>query len=141
MVKEYIYSLLRWIDSEAGVENLKSGSHEKTVDWLRIVPFVVLHLGCLGVFWVGWSPVAVWAALILYLIRMFAITGFYHRYFSHKAFRTHRFWQFIFGALGNASVSGPSTGSLNLNCPSGASPVPEAGGCGTVSLQCDRSLL
>jgi stearoyl-CoA desaturase (delta-9 desaturase) len=35
---------------------------------------------------------------------MFAITGFYHRYFSHKAFKTPRFWQFIFGAIGNASV-------------------------------------
>jgi stearoyl-CoA desaturase (delta-9 desaturase) len=43
-------------------------------------------------------------AVLLYWVRMFAITGFYHRYFSHKAFKTNRFWQFIFGAIGNASV-------------------------------------
>ena len=104
MVKEYIYAFLRWIDSEAGIENLQSGGFEKTVDWLRIIPFVMLHLGCLGVFWSGWSPVAVWTALVLYLIRMFAITGFYHRYFSHKAFKAGRGWQFVFAVVGNASA-------------------------------------
>jgi len=35
---------------------------------------------------------------------MFAITGFYHRYFSHRTFRTSRFFQFILAAWGNASV-------------------------------------
>jgi fatty-acid desaturase len=35
---------------------------------------------------------------------MFAITGFYHRYFSHRAFNTNRFWQFIFAVIGNSSV-------------------------------------
>jgi stearoyl-CoA desaturase (delta-9 desaturase) len=35
---------------------------------------------------------------------MFAITGFYHRYFSHKAFKTNRFWQFLFAVIGNAAV-------------------------------------
>jgi stearoyl-CoA desaturase (delta-9 desaturase) len=90
MCKEYLNAFMRWIDSEAGIENLQSGGFEKSVDWLRIIPFVVLHLGCLGVFWVGWSPVAVWTALVLYLIRMFAITGFYRRYFSHKAFNVGR---------------------------------------------------
>ncbi len=59
---------------------------------------------CLGVFWVGWSWIAVAVAAGLYLIRMFAITGFYHRYFSHRTFTTNRFWQFLFAVLGNASV-------------------------------------
>jgi stearoyl-CoA desaturase (delta-9 desaturase) len=79
MGKDFKYALMRWIDSEAGIENLESGGFEKVVDWPRIFPFVVLHIGGLGVFWVGWSPVAVWTVIGLYLIRMFAITGFYHR--------------------------------------------------------------
>lgn len=49
-------------------------------------------------------PASALTALGLYLVRMFAITGFYHRYFSHKAFKTGRFWQFVFAVLGNASV-------------------------------------
>jgi stearoyl-CoA desaturase (delta-9 desaturase) len=74
------------------------------VEWLRIIPLIFLHLGCLGVFWVGWSRTAVIVSLTLYVIRMFAITGFYHRYFSHKTFKTKRTWQFVFGVMGNASV-------------------------------------
>ena len=104
MRKDLKRALLRWIDSEAGIESLASGGAQKTVDWPRIIPFVLLHLACLGVLWVGWSPVAVWTSLLLYLVRMFAITGFYHRYFSHKAFKTNRFWQFVFAVIGNSSA-------------------------------------
>jgi stearoyl-CoA desaturase (delta-9 desaturase) len=35
---------------------------------------------------------------------MFAITGFYHRYFSHRTFKTSRAGQFIFGLLGASAV-------------------------------------
>ena len=98
-----VVAVIRWFDSEAGMASAPTG-HPQKVDWLRIVPFIFLHLMCLGVIWVGWSWTALTTALLLYLVRMFAITGFYHRYFSHKAFKTNRFWQFVFGALGNTSV-------------------------------------
>ncbi|HMI38167.1 MAG TPA: acyl-CoA desaturase, partial [Steroidobacteraceae bacterium] len=39
-----------------------------------------------------------------YLLRMFAITGFYHRYFSHRTFKTSRVGQFVFGLLGASAV-------------------------------------
>ena len=74
------------------------------IDWQRTLPFLFLHLGCLAVFWVGWSPTSVVAALLLYLLRMFAITGFYHRYFSHRTFKTSRAAQFLFAILGNSSM-------------------------------------
>ncbi|MCB1052995.1 MAG: hypothetical protein KDC71_20505 [Acidobacteria bacterium] len=35
---------------------------------------------------------------------MFAITAFYHRYFSHRSFQTNRFWQFVFALWGATSV-------------------------------------
>ena len=35
---------------------------------------------------------------------MFAITGFYHRYFSHRAFQTSRAVQFVFAVLGATAV-------------------------------------
>jgi stearoyl-CoA desaturase (delta-9 desaturase) len=35
---------------------------------------------------------------------MFAITGGYHRYFSHKSFKTSRFFQFILGWIGACSA-------------------------------------
>lgn len=74
------------------------------VDWRQAVPFAAMHLGCLGVLWVGVSAVALWTALGLYAIRMFALTGFYHRYFSHRTFRTSRAVQFVFAVIGAACV-------------------------------------
>jgi stearoyl-CoA desaturase (delta-9 desaturase) len=74
------------------------------VDWKRCVPFIVLHLGCLLVFVVGCSWTAVIVALLLYFVRMFAITAFYHRYFSHRTFRTSRVAQVIFAILGNTAL-------------------------------------
>ena len=71
-----------------------------SIDWLRIIPFAMMHVVCFAVIWVGVSPIAVIMAVVMYLIRMFAITGLYHRYFSHKSFQTSRVGQFIFGELG-----------------------------------------
>ena len=96
-------SLLQWFDSAAATAAASDAEADR-VDWLRVVPFVLLHLGCLGVLWVGVSPFAVLVAGLLYAVRMFAITGFYHRYFSHRAFRTSRPLQFVFALIGAASV-------------------------------------
>jgi len=77
-------------------------------EFRRFVPFLLLHIGCLGVFFVGWSWIAVATAVVLYFVRMFFITGFYHRYFCHKAYRTSRAGQFIFALLGlTAAQRGP----------------------------------
>jgi stearoyl-CoA desaturase (delta-9 desaturase) len=90
-----------WFDNSA-VE--ADGSGERRIEWLRLLPFIGMHLACFGVIWVGASFTAVMVAIALYAIRMIAITGFYHRYFSHRTFRTSRAVQFIFAVLGSMSV-------------------------------------
>lgn len=94
-------AVLRWFDSS--VRPVETDDADR-VDWLRVVPFIGMHLACLGVFWVGVSWFAATVALALYALRMFAITGFYHRYFSHKAFKTSRPMQFLFALVGATSV-------------------------------------
>ncbi len=94
-------ALRRWIDTSAGEP---AGELSDRIDWIRVVPFVALHLMCLGVLFVGVSWIAVAVACALYALRMFAITGFYHRYFSHKAFKTSRPMQFLFALIGATSV-------------------------------------
>lgn len=101
-MKKSLLALTRWFDSWAGVD--ESLDQDSGIDWPRVLPFVGMHLACLGVLWVGVSPVAVGVAVGGYFLRMFAITGFYHRYFSHRTFRTSRFVQFLGGFLGAAST-------------------------------------
>ena len=93
--------LLRWFDTSILSSDKGSG---EAIDWLRVLPFFLMHVACLAVLWVGFSWTALWTGVALYALRMFAITGFYHRYFSHRAFRTSRALQFAFAVLGAASV-------------------------------------
>ncbi|MAK65848.1 acyl-CoA desaturase [Methylophaga sp.] len=102
-------SIRQWFDNgEAAYSAESVESAEDGIDWLRVIPFLVLHLACLAVFFVGISAVAVLMAVALYLIRMFAITAFYHRYFAHKSFKTTRPVQFLFALIGaSATQRGP----------------------------------
>jgi len=92
----------RWFDTSQHVA--VAAPEQDRIEWLRVLPFIGMHLACLGVFFVGFSWFAFWTAVALYAVRMFAITGFYHRYFSHKAFRPSRPVHFRFALLGPASV-------------------------------------
>ena len=98
-----LISIRRWFDEEAGANQLPTRPPEQ-IDWLRVIPFISLHLSCLLVIWVGWSPVAVGVALALYAVRMLTITGVYHRYFSHRTYETSRFWQFVGALIGATSA-------------------------------------
>lgn len=66
--------------------------------------FWSVHLGCALVLFVGVSRTAVATCLALYFIRMFAITGGYHRYFSHRSYSTSRWFQFILAFVGASSA-------------------------------------
>jgi stearoyl-CoA desaturase (delta-9 desaturase) len=74
------------------------------IEWLRCLPFLLMHVACLAVFWVGWSWTAMIIALATLFLRVFGLTGFYHRYFSHRAFKTSRWFQCVGGVLGAAAV-------------------------------------
>jgi stearoyl-CoA desaturase (Delta-9 desaturase) len=53
-----------------------------------------------------WGLVALCAGL--YFVRMFAITGVYHRYFSHRTYKTSRAMQLVLAVLGAmAAQKGP----------------------------------
>jgi stearoyl-CoA desaturase (delta-9 desaturase) len=100
-MKKILHILRRWISNDSYNED---ANHSERIDWLRALPFVLINLACLLVFWVGYSKVAVVTAVVLYFIRLFSIGAFYHRYFSHKTYQTNRFWQFIFAVIGSSSV-------------------------------------
>lgn len=74
------------------------------VNWISGIPFILLHLSCLLVFWVGFSWVALAALVISYTVRMFGITAGFHRYFSHRTFKTSRSFQFMLALLGTTSA-------------------------------------
>src|SRR6185436_6555847 len=95
--------IYKWLDGAADTKS-EFGPQDRKVNWWRMLPFWALHLMCLVIIWVGFSWTALAVAVGLYVVRMFASTGWYHRYFSHRTFKTSRAVQFLFAAIGNSSA-------------------------------------
>jgi len=101
-LSKILATVVDWFDAYSCQERMEKNPSLKT-DWKRSVPFFGMHLMCLFVFYTGWSWTAIITAFMLYVLRMFAITGFYHRYFSHRSFKTTRWFQFVMALWGNTS--------------------------------------
>jgi stearoyl-CoA desaturase (Delta-9 desaturase) len=75
------------------------------ISWGKSLPFFAVHLVALATPFV--APISWrWAALAaaLYVARIFGITAGYHRYFSHRSFRTSRGFQLALAVLGTTST-------------------------------------
>jgi stearoyl-CoA desaturase (delta-9 desaturase) len=68
------------------------------------LPFLLAHLVCLGAIWTGVPASAVAIAVGLFVIRMIAVTAGYHRYFSHRTFKTSRVGQFILALVAQSAA-------------------------------------
>lgn len=61
----------------------------------RIVPFAMVHLAALGVFFVPFAWVHVLLLTVMYTFLVLGIAAWMHRYFSHRSFKTSRAFQFV----------------------------------------------
>lgn len=68
------------------------------------LPLLFMHASCAGVFFVkgGWPAFTIFA--LMYVLHVFALTAGFHRYFSHKSFKTSRTFQFILALLGTSAA-------------------------------------
>ncbi|MBI3951448.1 MAG: acyl-CoA desaturase [Acidobacteria bacterium] len=78
--------------------------NDERIDLLGSLPFLSMHAACLLVLCSGISWVAVAACAALAFVRMFGVTAGYHRYFSHRAYKTSRFFQFLLALLGTSAL-------------------------------------
>ncbi|WP_242340002.1 acyl-CoA desaturase [Anaeromyxobacter sp. SG66] len=75
------------------------------IHWGHSLPFFAVHAAALATPFL--APVEgryIALAVGLYLLRMFGVTAGYHRYFSHRAFRTSRPFQLALAVLGASAV-------------------------------------
>ena len=89
-----ISSLSKWVCPPPETHNKPDPTQDR-VEWFRCIPFILIHLGALLVLHTPFVWPCLLVLFISYSTRMFAITAFYHRYFSHRTFKTSRFVQFI----------------------------------------------
>jgi len=67
------------------------------------MPFLFVHVACLAAIWTGVTAPALAICAALYVVRMFGVTAGYHRYFSHRSYRTSRVMQFLLAALAQST--------------------------------------
>lgn len=82
----------------------RAGDAPDTLNWVTSAPFLLSHLLCFGAFFVGFRWQYVLLAVISYSVRMFGVTAGYHRYFSHRAFKTSRIFQFLLAFLAQTAI-------------------------------------
>ena len=68
-------NIIRWVDSEA-VTGPEVDENSRHINWVRCLPFFFVHAMCLGVIWVGISPVAVVACLFFFWALMLSFENF-----------------------------------------------------------------
>ena len=78
------------------------------IEWKASAPFLIAHLVPFLAIFTGITTKAVVLGVVSYAVRMFAITGGYHRYFAHRSYRLARVPQAILAFLGTtATQKGP----------------------------------
>jgi stearoyl-CoA desaturase (delta-9 desaturase) len=74
------------------------------LDPITSIPFIGVHLAALGIFFTPFHWYLPVIAIALYYVRMFGITAGYHRYFSHRTYKTNRVFQFLLAWLGSSAA-------------------------------------
>jgi stearoyl-CoA desaturase (delta-9 desaturase) len=77
---------------------------DKRINWVKSIPFLLVHVLCLAAIFTGITLTAVILCLALFWGRGLFVTGAYHRYFSHRTYKMNRFWQFVFAFLAQSSA-------------------------------------
>lgn len=81
----------------------QSHYHEDIVYPSRIL-YALVHLVCFAAIWTGVTAEALIICVTLYFARMFVVTAGYHRYFSHRSFKTSRIGQFLLAFAAQTSA-------------------------------------
>src|SRR5260370_39463875 len=90
-------------DKKSDPASQTDGEHDDII-YTSAIPFVLVHLTCIGAIWSGitWQAVAI--GIGLYWLRIVAIGAGYHRYFAHRAYATSRLAQFVLAALAQSTA-------------------------------------
>jgi stearoyl-CoA desaturase (delta-9 desaturase) len=67
-------------------------------------PFLAVHAACGLVLWFPPSGGLLALAASGYVIRMWAVTAGYHRYFAHRSYKTSRAFQLVLAVLGGTAM-------------------------------------
>lgn len=91
-------------DSSAVFTQTSPEVRPKHLYWpLIFSPFGAIHFAVFGAIWSGITWQALVCCCVLYFVRIFGMSAGYHRYFSHRAYKTSRVGQFMLAWLAEST--------------------------------------
>src|SRR3954471_22589749 len=63
-----------------------------------------MHLACVAAFTTSVHAIDWIMCVVVYFVRVFGLTGGYHRYFSHRSYKTSRPFQFVLAWIGASAL-------------------------------------
>ena len=96
----------RYLSMTTMTSSHTDSNHPQNKESLRpsIVPFIGLHIACLGILWTGFTVESLLLCAALYVVRVFGITAGYHRLLAHRSFKAGRVTQFLIVMAGAMSL-------------------------------------
>lgn len=82
----------------------RRSAHRRSPNGVHQVRFLLIHLIPFALIWTGATTFDWMVCASLYLVRMFFVTAGYHRYFSHRTYKTSRLFQFFLGFMAQTSA-------------------------------------
>jgi len=80
-----------------------AGGLSKKQQWINAWSFILSHVAVLGAIWSGVTWQAAILCVVLLVVRLWGVTAGYHRYFSHRTYKTSRAFQFFLAFLAQSS--------------------------------------
>ncbi|HVS74936.1 MAG TPA: fatty acid desaturase [Candidatus Acidoferrales bacterium] len=68
------------------------------------LPFFLIHVAALAAFWVPFRWSYLFTCIAVWAVRMFFVSAGYHRYFSHRSYKTSRAFQFVIAFIATSSA-------------------------------------
>lgn len=91
------------MEAEVTVLEHRSPGESTGRRWAKALPFVLSHLAVFGAIWSGVTWQAAVLCVALLFVRVWGITAGYHRYFSHRTYKTSRAFQLFLAVLAQSS--------------------------------------
>ena len=91
----------------AGTSSSKSKRQlreDEKINLTSSIPFALMHIAGLAAFFFDFNMTMFWLVLGIYYLRMVGVTAGYHRYFSHRTYKTSRWFQFVIAFLAQCSA-------------------------------------
>lgn len=92
------------LSTEMGGQISKARRSDEALNWVGSIPFALMHGAAFAAFFFEFNMTMFWLVLGSYYLRMFAVTAGFHRYFSHRSFKTSRVFQFFLAFLAQTSA-------------------------------------